>query len=92
MARNGKSNGRNGDADTRLLKKVSLSLIGDIRETRRRITQNEVRIAQNEQLLAAWKQEHRAEMGEFKKGMTEFRKMSNIHSKAIIELLKKKSD
>lgn len=107
MARNGKSNGRNGGsardaADTKLLKKAVLWLVEDVRETRRLIAadrremaksdaQHEARFAQNEERIAQNERLLVEWKQEHRAEMALFKRVSGIQSKAIIELLKKQS-
>lgn len=79
-----------------LLKRVLLSLAEGLKEDRRRMAQNEARMAQNEELLVEWKQEHRAEMtgiraevAGIREEAAEQKKLTTIHSKAILKLLRK---
>lgn len=103
-----KGNGSNGipawvKADLRMLKRVSVSLVETVRETRREMSemhrQNQRRFAENERILARLDEqtadirlelvEMKAQTADIKKQTASLKHVSDIHTKAILKLLEK---
>ena len=89
-----KNNGSNSvpgwvKRDLQMLKRVSVSLVEMQRETHRRMSENETRIAQNEEILSEMRQQHAMDFTELRQQTAAIKKTSDIHTKAILKLLKK---